>query len=116
MCDETLELNANHRTYRFYEYTGLMKKTFKNQIRFAVNERSYKKDYNYYSRFISDKYNIADYVWKEPEYKVVIKHRTYKMPFYNVLKLRFYELFDSSTFLSDIKKILNIHCVKITNH
>ena len=116
MCDETLELNANHRTYRFYEYTGLMKKTFKNQIRFAEDEWRYKKDYNYYSQYISGKYNMADYVWKEPEYKVVIKRGTYKMPVYNVLKLRFYELFDTSVFLSDIKRILNIYCVKITSH
>ena len=116
MCDGTLDLNADHRTYRFYEYTGLMKKTFKNQIRFAVNDRRYKKNYNYYSQFISDKYNMADYVLGEPEYKVVIKHGTYKMSFYNLIKLKFYELFDTSTFLSGIKRILNIHCVKIANH
>ena len=93
-----------------------MKKAFKDEIRLAVNEKNYQKDYNYYSRYISDKYNLADYIWKEPEYNVAIKHGTYKMSFYNVSKLRFYELFDSSAFMSDIKNILYIDYVKITNH
>ena len=116
MADGTFDLNANQRIYRFYEYTGLMKKTFNNQIRFAEDEKLYRKDRNCYNQYISDNYNMADYVCKEAEYKVVIRNGTYKMSSYNVLKLRFHELFDASVFLPEIKGILNIHYVKITNH
>ena len=116
MSDETLYLNANRREYRFYEYTGLMKKAFKNEKRFAVNERSYKKDYGYYSQFISDKHNLADYIWKEPEYRVNIKHGTFMMSYFNVAKLRFYEMFGTSAFMPNIKNILKIDSIKITTH
>ena len=113
--DKTLELNANDRSYRFYEYAGLMKEAFEEETRFGdnLNHQSIALTYNELKPFLSEPYNIANYVPGNAEYIVVIEHGNNLLGINNLIKLGYQEIFNQNEFKKNIKNIINLRFVKI---
>ena len=72
--DQTLNLNAIKREYRFYEWNGLLEEAFGNQSRFAVSaDKSkwyFEKEAN---RFASEMYKAGAHKFKESPQTVAVK-------------------------------------------
>jgi hypothetical protein len=67
--DKATHLNALHRVYRFYEYTGLLKAAFGDQSRFAANLEEFGSKARYQAIVGSEykaMYNLRDFTWSEP--------------------------------------------------
>lgn len=113
--DNTKQLNAKQRNYRFYEYTGLLKYTFGEQTRFATNEEGFKA-ITEYSRFFIDEYNLRNYSPTSPEYSIIINPgpgAIDKRNIISIFKLRYYETFDKQQFNKNIMLLLSLNIVDI---
>ncbi|MDQ7057298.1 MAG: hypothetical protein Q9N62_02095 [Ghiorsea sp.] len=72
VSDRTQELNTLNRVYRFYEWTGLLRKTFGDQKRFAVNIERYQNK-GYYEKYTYDSgYNIEGHNLNFPSHVINI--------------------------------------------
>jgi len=112
--DNTLALNAIERKYRFYEYTGMFKLVFNNDIRFADNKDMECKNMKDYEIFVKNpQYNIHNYIITEPEYNVIINYGTYKLNVTNTLSLMIHQFYEKEKFLPKIKGIIHLEYEKI---
>lgn len=71
--DTTTKLNGGERSYRFYEYTSMMKYIFKNDTRFGDGFASFtiasKNNINNYKKYSS--YNYNNYSFMDSQYYIV---------------------------------------------
>jgi len=111
--DNTLELNAKKRVYRFYEYGGLMKLAFGDEIRFGLNMN--KIDYMEYFRELIEhpQYNSTDYQDKDPEYIVIIEYGNYQLSNKNTIELFYYKFFNKQKYREILKDIIILQYDKI---
>jgi len=119
--DNLRELNANGRTYRYYEYTGLMEYAFGDQKRFGadINRISVEADFISGEKFKESKrtsylsfYNLKDYLPKDFEYKVIINPGDIVITDKNVFKFMMLEIFEPLKFREKIKNLVNLSYVK----
>jgi hypothetical protein len=109
--DTRADLNFNSRTYRFYEYTGLMKEAFKDERRFGMELQVYNDDnktIHNLEKFMTSSYNMGDFVFREPDSTVIISRGTTELSApADVLELMWMERTDNEKFfrlVSDIVK------------
>jgi len=114
-ADNTLDLNAGNRDYRFYEYTGMMEKAFGDESRFGINfEKGDKIDIMSHEIYIKyPEYKMSAYEPKQPDYKVLINYGSYELSNQTVIKLLWYSFFNQPQFQEYIKDILTLDYVKI---
>ena len=77
--DRTLDLNAFGRTYRFYEYTGMMKKVFNDDKRFGINSIEYDNKNHYKNEWRFKNYpqfNFSEFDLSDPQYRIIINRRS----------------------------------------
>lgn len=110
--DQSSDLNANNRSYEFYEYAGLMRYAFGTDTRFGSDVDSY-VNVSYYKTYSS--YNLVNYTPKEPEYKIIIEKGGYDMTFVNTLKLMFYQRFEPDKYDYNVHKIISLKPIQLTN-
>lgn len=110
--DKTLILNARHRTYYFYEYTGLMKSAFNNERRFGtVNRSDFDVAAERYVRL--GQYNCREFNMQKPQYEVIIDHGTYLLGYANTIKLMFLKFIRPAEFREKIGNIVKLNYVKL---
>lgn len=109
--DNTVDLNANKRLYRFYEYTGLMKYAFGEEKRFGCGIDKFDG-----STDIDNKayYNLKDYKPISPQYKIFIDYGLIKINNINVIKFMVWEIFEPKKFNDVIKNIIKLSFVKVS--
>lgn len=107
--DKTKNLNANDRVYRFYEYTGLFKKTFGDTSRLG-QDSTIRKDLEIFRKYQPYVYfNIEDYpLGNTKEYEINIEEGTYKLNTTNYLRLKFNSVFNKDAYTSDLQKIVKL--------
>lgn len=110
--DNTLELNAKQRTYRFFEYTGMMKYVFGDETRFGENYNNF-NGFESYREYFALMSNSLQYNKKQPEYLVVIDYGDYKLDYLKVLRFMFRECFTKKEFKEHINKITKLTCIPI---
>ena len=114
ISDNTPEYNVNKRTYRFYEYTGLMKRAYGNEVRFVLEgEFQNIKSIEKLTHCFTEEYNMKDYKLRSFEYTIKINPGTYSLTAKNCLKLIYYENFKNSKFNEQIKNIIKLEIVKM---
>ena len=107
--DETKDLDAMNRRYRFYEYTGMMKHVFGDEKRFGIDHKFVMpKDLNDVKGYFCAAYSLKDYVYSKPQYLITIRHGTYNLNYRSTLKLIFASYFMSKKFNDIIKNIVDI--------
>ena len=91
--DNTRELNANKRVYRFYEYTSMMKYAFGDETRFGCDAGSFK---NILADLAYSAYGFSDYVPRDPQGVIVI---SYNKPYRDMIsnRLMMYKLMLTQT-------------------
>ncbi|VVB88559.1 Uncharacterised protein [uncultured archaeon] len=114
--DNTLDFNAKDRTYRFYEYTGLLKYSFNDEKRFGENLNDFKK-MDAYKPYLNAYYNMNDYKLRDPEFQVVINHGEYNLTnIDDFFKLEYLELFEHETFESKVGQLISLEVVRFKDH
>jgi len=110
VSDSTLYLNAQNRTYRFYEYAGLMEYVFGNETRFAVNIDEYYQNEGManYRVFFNSFSNLNNYQERSPEYEIIILLGKEKFTTLNMLNLLYLEKFNKSKFNQVVKNFITI--------
>jgi hypothetical protein len=103
VVDHALYMNVFSRTYRFYEYTSMMKYAFGDEIRFACNADQWQLCVQDYIPTYSA-YNFRNYVPGEPDYVISIDERKGHVD--NVITLMYYEISDPAKFNDAIAGIL----------
>ncbi len=105
--------NAKGRSYRPYEYAGLMKYAFGNEERFGMDINAFKGT-NSFTPFIGEANITKDYKIREPEYKIIIEQGNYYNFYYDgiinrifkTFKLMFLEYFSPKKFREYAKQII----------
>lgn len=71
--DQTISLNAINRTYRFYEWNGLLASAYKNEKRFGININDYQKLLNgeYKKDWFTGSYQAGDFPTSTEKHTVV---------------------------------------------
>lgn len=112
--DKTLDLNAQNRTYRFYEYSGIFKYGYSEETRFAIRleDLNNLEDLYPYRSYFKQYYNLTDYQPEDPEYIITIDYGSVKLDTFLLLKLLFYERRQSEIFNTYIAKIVTIKTTK----
>ena len=111
--DGLLNMNANNRKYRFYEYSGMFKKAFNDENRFAIYEYQYQGNLERYKAYFNEHYNLSNYVSGTPEYVISIKRGSIDLKQKKAfLKLFIFDIFNRDKYLKDIKKITEISVEK----
>lgn len=113
--DRLTYLNPFGSKYEYYEYTGLMKYVFGNEKRFAANYYGSKKSINAWLWMSKVKieqlypqYNFNNYVWKDPEYLVIIKPGRYKIDMYGTLTALVYRWLNKEEYRKKINNIVSL--------
>jgi hypothetical protein len=78
VVDMSSRHNTFGRTNAFYEYNGWLKKSFGNEIRFAVNYLDIENLTSMrlpeiYRKYTTSRYNAGNYVWSQPDLIVTIR-------------------------------------------
>jgi hypothetical protein len=111
--DLTLSLNAKNRNYRFYEYTGILKKAFGDETRFAATEESNLNFQNYKS-VLNSAYNLADYKVHQMQILIILKEGEQSLKSLDsYFRFVFWQFFDKKVFIQNIKKLIEVRCVPI---
>ncbi|MDD5135441.1 MAG: hypothetical protein PHP01_08540, partial [Phycisphaerae bacterium] len=110
--DKTEDLNASKRTFRFYEYTELMKLAFGDETRFGQRKQDF-ETIEKMKRYTKTHYNIKDYEWAEPRYIVEI-HSRQRFGKKELVKLKILELFKESKFREEIREYIALKYQKLT--
>lgn len=107
--DNTLDYNVNHRFYRFYEYTGMMKLAYGDETRFGDNMDFYTlHNMSYYSVVLTEYYNMKNYAPHEPDLLVKINRGKYELTDRNTIRLMLAKRFDREIYVRNILNVLNL--------
>ena len=104
--DNTKDLNAIERSYRFYEWSGIMKQAFKDESRFGVNVNEKDNINNLLGLKNYPQYNFSKYNSGSKEINVIIEHGEFELSKRNIIKLFYYKFFDKKKYEDSIKKII----------
>ncbi len=122
--DNTWQLNANRRNYRYYEYSEMMRYVFGDEIRFGsnINRIAQEADLISDEKFKDPKeqnfffyYKIKDYEPKNFEYQVSIDYGESALTNKNLARFIFWEFFKPQKFISEIKKIIKLKFTKFNS-
>lgn len=105
--DRTEELNANKRTYRFYEFTGQMKTSFGEETRFGHLKNSY-QGMDILIPYLNSYYNLRHYQIRAPQYIVYIDYGPRKIDVYEFLLLKYLEIFKRDKFREHVRDVLRL--------
>lgn len=114
--DETADLNCNSRVYRFYEYTGMMKKSFKDELRFAEGTNAYAKYFKNIqalNEYFKPSWSMGSFIKKEPDLFIIISRGITQLDAKNVFKMMWWERMDKEAFSSAILGIVSLKVVKL---
>ncbi len=109
--DKALDYNALGRSYRFYEWNGMMKKVYGDQVRFGMTENLYKhaKSWLKYTQY--QNYNFYDY--KGDGQKIAgtihVKKTTHLFTFKAMVKLFYLKVFNHKQYETTIIKYINVY-------
>lgn len=111
--DDTRDMNARDRTYRFYEYTGMMAYVFDDEMRFGCeqDEQDLFTSVSDYQKYRTYKYR--DYVERSPQYVVTIEKGSYDLDYINLFRLMLDERFDRDSFDRGIGNVVKLKYEKI---
>ncbi|MFA5932994.1 MAG: hypothetical protein WCV81_01860 [Microgenomates group bacterium] len=128
--DNTIHLNAKHKPYAFYEYTGFMKKAFGDEKRFGssidefktynqtINESrekqlSFPKNNGFLNTF-NKLNNMQEYIVKNPEFIIEINVGSYELSDLNLFYLIYFKHFDKESFTKAVNNIIKLSTSSIT--
>jgi hypothetical protein len=111
--DGARDLNARDRTYRFYEYTGMMAYVFDDETRFGCEqyEQSSFTNASDYQKYRNYKYR--DYAERSLQYVVTVEKGSYDLDYVNLFRLMLDERFDRDSFNRDIGNVVRLDYEKI---
>jgi len=116
--DKTTDLNGIGRYYRFYEYTGLMKYTFGNEKRFGISIEEYEDTddiNNVHFKIVKHRiYNMYDFDFSKPKYKVIIEHGSYYPTLKGTLKTLIFKWINNNNYKKRIQNILLLKYDKLS--
>ena len=104
--DNNKDSNAMERSYRFYEWTGIMKQAFKDESRFGVNVSEKDNINGLLGLKNYPQYNFSTYNSGSKEVNVIIEHGEFELSKENIIKLFYYKYFDKKKYEDSIKKII----------
>lgn len=106
--DQTGDLDAADRTYRFYEYNGLMKYAFGTERRFGSDAGRF-VNMRYYSRFAPNaQYNMRAYRSRQPQYLVTISHGSFRLTLTSVVQLLIARFSDPTLYKTCLHNIVRL--------
>ena len=104
--DNTYDLNANNRSYRFYEYAGMMRKAFGDESRLGCDRLSF-EGLPYYKQFSA--YNLENYTGVNPTFiGVTVEHGDLPFGLADLPKLMYYDHFQQEQFDKDIPRAIRL--------
>ena len=106
--DKTHDLNSNQRAYRFYEYTGMMKKAFGDEKRFGHDLVSY-SDMRSLEPYMSASFNLADFEKKEPDKIVEINYGSLSLNTAEIFNLLLLEHMNKPVFRSRVLNVISLN-------
>jgi hypothetical protein len=117
--DKTANSNANWRTYRFYEYDGMLQYAFGDQSRFGSDRSTFNMSIyyiNYYHTYGYDAayFGLRDYKRVEPDVNVTIGYGSYPLTYINTLKLLYNEKFNTDKFNETVDNVVTVQPTRIT--
>jgi len=108
--DTTTRLNGNQRSVAFYEYTGMMKYVFKNDIRLGSSLYEFqihaKNNMSYFKG--SELWNYQNYSFHDPQYIITIRQGTTSLDRTSILILMYEQFKMPEKVLMDIKNITEL--------
>lgn len=115
--DNTSGLNAINRTYRFYEYSGLMKQAFGDEKRLAAKEPDFSSilsNSKKIARATSRPYfSMKEYQYTKPEYKIIINYGSMKIETFETVKFALMLVAEPEKAKRILKPIISIKTKKI---
>jgi hypothetical protein len=114
--DNTISLNAKHRSYNFYEYNYLMEKAMgiPSRLNLVDGKKQEVKDLLKYSKYKN--YHFNKYVPSEPEILIEVNHGDHKLEGeFAVLQLLYNQYFNKPLYEGQIKEVINIQYSNISN-
>lgn len=105
--DTTVSWNAIQRTYRFYEYTGLMRYVYRDETRLGENKNTLQSIDSYLEFTESDRYNMRSYQPHKPQYLVTIVPGTLPLNTAETLRLLYQSIVSPQQFRMRIPQIIN---------
>lgn len=100
--------NARNRTYRFYEYSGMFKKTFGDETRMGLDYEQ-KGKLDSLVKYFQPYYHLSHYAADSPEYIVTIRKGTININSTKVfLTLMYNQLMNHNKFMNYITEIVEI--------
>ena len=118
MIDKTKDYNETERGYVYYVWSGLLKKSFNDEKRFAIDNKNLVYLTNRYDLddVIARKgaYNITDYKLSDFQYILRITKGEFILDTSGLFKLMISQFFYRKNFDENIKKLLTIE-VRIYN-
>ena len=109
--DLSENIHLNNRTYRFYEYAGLFKHSFNNEVRFAIREQD-KKYIQSYKPYFGALYNMKHYRFTEPTHLITIDVSE-NISYYKVISTIYKYHFNEEDFKREVKSIVSIKVDKL---
>jgi|GEM_PF-1125859 len=104
--DHTYDFNANNRSYRFYEYTGMMREAFGDESRLGCDWLSF-EGLPYYKQFSA--YNLENYTGDNPTFiGVTVEHGDLPFGLADLPKLMYYDHFQQEQFDKDIPRAIRL--------
>ena len=85
--DETGDYDALKRTYRFYEYSGMIDEIYGNQSKFATKEDRIVPNNILINDYLSANFKLKNYIVDPEKINIRIKYGSLKLNLFNTLKL-----------------------------
>jgi hypothetical protein len=109
--DKTVDLRANHRVYRTYEYFGLFHAAFGDEKRVAQEMRLFKSyGFDPLRPMLNSQYRLGQYDVdvSSPDTVIVVERGELKLTFSDVVMLKLLELSDAREFRNKVKHAVRL--------
>jgi hypothetical protein len=105
--DKTKEYDSLKRTYRFYEYAGMIDAVYSGQTKFAtLNTRIIEKQT--LAKYLSTDLKLKNYKIHDNYIKLIIQKGSLNLTIINVIKLMYYKITNTNQYNNRVINIINI--------
>ncbi|MDP0561674.1 MAG: hypothetical protein QS721_04815 [Candidatus Endonucleobacter sp. (ex Gigantidas childressi)] len=110
IADRTKKYDALERTYRFYEYGGMLDQIYGGQDKFAT-QNTRLIQHSVLKNYLVSGFKLKNHIIQDKYIEIIILHGGHELNINNVIKLLFLKIFNNKKYARSVKNIVKLESI-----